>query len=197
MAREAKHENALILAAAELFRKQGYAATGTAAILKRSGAPRGSLYHYFPGGKEEIGAAAIIAAGKVLSRTISDIAADVDTTAQFLEKYAVKLATWMEKSGFRDGNPVTTIVLETVPQSDLITREAEKSYAVWCNRIAELLEKDGWPKARQQATAEMILAALDGALIGARIKQDKSVIMNVTNELMHYLQMAPSADNTP
>jgi len=190
MARAAKHENALVLAAAELFRKQGYAATGTAEILKRSGAPRGSLYHYFPGGKEEIGAAAIVAAGKVLSGTISEIAAEVKSTPEFLERYAERLSLWMEKSDFRDGNPVATVVLETVPQSDLITAEAEKAYIMWIDRISDLLARDGWPKARRTATAEMILAALDGALIGSRIRRDKSVILNVASELAQYLRTA-------
>jgi len=193
MARVAKHENALVLAAAELFRKQGYAATGTAEILKRSGAPRGSLYHYFPGGKEEMAAAAIVAAGKVLSHTIGEIASNVNSTAEFIEKYAQKLAGWMEKSDYRDGNPVTTVVLETVPQSELITAEAEKAYEIWRDRIAELLAKDGWPDNRRAATAELILASLDGALIGTRIKCDKSVIINIASELARYLRLENSA----
>lgn len=188
MARAAKHENALVQAAAELFRKQGYAATGTAEILERSGAPRGSLYHYFPGGKEEMGAAAVVAAGKVLSSTITEIAAEVETTADFLEQYAIRLASWMEKSDFTDGNPVTTVVLETVPKSDRITKEAEKAYAIWADHIAALLARDNWPEDRRAATAEMILAALDGALIGTRIKRDKSVIMNTAGELAQFLR---------
>lgn len=183
MARLAKHENALITAAAELFRKQGYAATGTAQILKRSGAPRGSLYHYFPDGKEQVAAAAIMMASKVLTTTIKEITEETETTADFLVAYAEKLGGWLEKSGYQDGNPVTTVVLETVPASATITREAQKSYDIWVARIAANLVKDNWPEERRQATAELILAALDGALIGARIKQDKSVIAATAGEL--------------
>ena len=47
----------------ELFRRQGYAATGLKAILAASDAPYGSLYHFFPGGKEELGVAALHAGG--------------------------------------------------------------------------------------------------------------------------------------
>jgi len=188
VARLAKHENALTLAAAELFRKQGYAATGTAEILKRSGAPRGSLYHYFPDGKEEVAAAAIVLASKTLTQSIKEIMAGVGSTAEFLVAYAEKLGGWLEKSGYRDGNPITTVVLETVPASARITAEAEKSYDIWVSKIAEKLHADGWPKARQTATAELILAALDGALIGARIKRDKQVITNTAAELAAMLK---------
>jgi len=190
MARTAKHKDTLVQAAVELFRKQGYAATGTAEILKRSGAPRGSLYHYFPGGKEDIGAAAVMAASKGLSRTIREIAAEVKTTADFIEIYAAKLAGWMETSGYRDGNPLTTIILETVPQSTQITLEAEKSYEIWCGLFADMLQADGWPAQQCRPTAQMILAALDGALVNTRIKRDSAVIKSVASELAHYLRTA-------
>ena len=64
MGQRAKHQKALIMAAARLFRRKGYHGTSTAEILALSGAPRGSLYYYFPGGKEEIGAATVAAAAR-------------------------------------------------------------------------------------------------------------------------------------
>lgn len=188
MARQAQHLNALVLAAAELFRKQGYAATGTAEILARSGAPRGSLYHYFPGGKEEIAAAAVKIAGKVLTTTINQIMAETGSTAEFVEKYAAKLCFWMEKSDYRDGNPITTIILETLPQSGIISAEANKAYGIWCDHIAALLARDGWPEARRRATAELILSALDGALVGTRIQKTSDIIVNVGRELALFLR---------
>lgn len=183
MAKRAQHQDTLIKAAADLFRKQGYAATGTNAILERSGAPRGSLYYYFPEGKEAIGAAAVEAAGKMLSNTIKELAAKTSSTAEFLQTYAEMLGDWMEKSDFRDGNPITTITLETVPQSELITPEVRKSLDIWRGLISETLERDGWPKERQQATANLILAALDGALVTARIEESKEPILSVAQEI--------------
>lgn len=183
MAKRAQHQGALVKAAADLFRKQGYAATGTKAILERSGAPRGSLYYYFPEGKEAIGAAAVEAAGKMLSNTIKEIAAKTTSTAEFVETYAEMLGSWMEKSDFRDGNPITTITLETVPQSELITAEVRKSQEIWCGLISDMLEQDGWPKERQQSTAYLILAALDGALVTARVQESKTPILSAANEI--------------
>ena len=53
----------LLDSAVDLLQRQGYRGTGLNELLERSGAPRGSLYHYFPGGKEQIGAEAIARAG--------------------------------------------------------------------------------------------------------------------------------------
>ena len=58
MANAAKHKDSLVRTAMRLFRRQGYASSGLQQILAESKAPRGSLYHYFPGGKEELGEAA-------------------------------------------------------------------------------------------------------------------------------------------
>ncbi len=55
----AKHKDNIVVAAMSLFRRQGYASTGLNQILQESGAPKGSLYHYFPGGKEQLGLAAV------------------------------------------------------------------------------------------------------------------------------------------
>ena len=54
----------------ELFRRQGYAGTGIKAILTASDAPYGSLYHFFPGGKEELGAAALRQGGLTYLRLV-------------------------------------------------------------------------------------------------------------------------------
>ena len=64
---KSRQRQALVWAAAKLFRRQGYSGTGLRDILAASGAARGSLYHHFPGGKEEIGAAAVTAAGGLVT----------------------------------------------------------------------------------------------------------------------------------
>lgn len=188
MAKRAQHQAALVKAAAELFRKNGYAATGTNAILERSGAPRGSLYYYFPEGKEAIAAAAMVVAGKTLSITIKKIAASTNSTAEFVTTYAEMLGNWMENSDYQDGNPVTTVALETIPQSEMITLEVQKSHAIWSSLICQMLERDKWPEKRQKATATFILAALDGALVTARVMQSKKPLADVAQELTHMLK---------
>ena len=72
MAATALHKESLIRTAMRLFRRQGYASTGLNQILAESGAPKGSLYHYFPGGKEELAVAAVTLAGSMVKQLLED-----------------------------------------------------------------------------------------------------------------------------
>jgi TetR/AcrR family transcriptional repressor of lmrAB and yxaGH operons len=65
-----KHRGPIVDAAVRLFRRQGYAGTGLNDIVDTSGAPKGSLYHYFPDGKASIAVAAVEEAGQRVVRTI-------------------------------------------------------------------------------------------------------------------------------
>ena len=57
----------ILISMARLIEKQGYHATGLNEIISDSGAPKGSVYYYFPGGKEQIGAEAILESGQIIS----------------------------------------------------------------------------------------------------------------------------------
>src|SRR5262245_34793894 len=100
-----------------LFRRQGYASTGLSQIVAESGAPKGSLYHYFPSGKEALGESAIALAGGLMQETLAALAARHREPAAFLRAYCRTMARWMEESGFASGCPIATTLLETAPQS--------------------------------------------------------------------------------
>src|ERR1700723_4748930 len=107
-----RHRGASVRAAAALFRRNGYAATGINEIADVSGAPKGSLYHYFPNGKDQIGEAAVRFAGRRVTRTFEQLLAKHKTTAALVKAYGRLLAGWMAASDFRDGCPITTTLLE-------------------------------------------------------------------------------------
>ena len=116
MAATPKHRAPIINAAVTLFRRQGYAGTGLNDIVDASGAPKGSLYHYFPKGKASIATAAIEEAGLRVARTVTDLAEETGSTAELLRAHARLLAGWMKASRFRDGCPITTVLLEMAPE---------------------------------------------------------------------------------
>ena len=66
----------MIEAAVELFRRKGYHATAFSDVVRESGAPRGSIYFHFPGGKEELAGAATEAAGDEIVELVGRAAAD-------------------------------------------------------------------------------------------------------------------------
>ncbi|MBS0520948.1 MAG: TetR/AcrR family transcriptional regulator [Proteobacteria bacterium] len=183
MAPPRKHREALLASAVTLFRKQGYAATGLAEILAASGAPKGSLYHYFPGGKAEIGAEAVRRAGETVTATLRSLAAEATGPGDLLARYLAALAGWMRKSGYRDGCPITTTLLETVPEHAAIRDAGEAAFAAWAEVIADSARKSGVPPKRAASLARFAIAALEGALIQCRVSRNDKPLKEAAAEL--------------
>lgn len=183
MAPPRKHRDALLGSAVSLFRKQGYATTGLAEILEASGAPKGSLYHYFPGGKTEIGAEAVQLAGTKVAATLRALATESSGPADLLDRYLTLLAGWMRKSGYRDGCPITTTLLETVPEHAAIRAAGEEAFAAWSETIAESARQSGIPPKRAASLGRFAIAALEGALIQCRVTGDDTPLKEAAAEL--------------
>ncbi len=175
----AGHKRALVETAMRLFRRQGYASTGLAQILAESGAPKGSLYHYFPGGKEALGEAAVALAAERMADTLTALAERHRTPEAFLRAYARTMAGWMEESGFRSGCPVATTLLETVPDSPRLTAAGERALDRWIEIVAGVLARDGRGRAAARRQAQLVVAAMEGALLLARVRRSTRPVLDV------------------
>jgi len=180
MANVAKHKEMLVRTAMRLFRQQGYASTGLQQILIESGAPKGSLYHYFPGGKEELGEAAVRMAAKLIGEMLAEHAARCKTSASFVKAYCSTMAGWMEESQFRSGCPIATTMLETAPHSPELTRAGVEAIDRWLDIIAAVFAADGASKSKAKMKAQTLIASMEGALILARVRQDSRPILNIS-----------------
>jgi len=180
MANVRKHKENLIRTAMRLFRRQGYASTGLQQILAESGAPKGSLYHYFPGGKESLGEAAVVLAGGLIAEMLADLAAKHPGDAKaFVLGYCEVMAGWMEESGFQSGCPIATTLLETAPQSPAITRVGSDVLDSWIDTIASVFSKSGIAPGPARERAQFLIAAMEGALILARVRRSPRPILDV------------------
>ncbi|MBI1196265.1 MAG: TetR family transcriptional regulator [Phenylobacterium sp.] len=179
----AKHRDAIVDAAVRLFRQKGYAATGLAEIVEASGAPKGSVYHYFPGGKAAIGAAAVREAGRRVLGTVRGLAESTQSAGELVTAHAELLAAWMAQSGYRDGAPMTTVLLENAPQDGPITAAGQDALRAWSGELAARLERDGVASDRAQRLASLTLSALEGALVQARVEQSGLPLIIAAQEL--------------
>jgi TetR/AcrR family transcriptional repressor of lmrAB and yxaGH operons len=175
----AVHKENLVRTAMRLFRRQGYASTGLQQILAESGAPKGSLYHYFPNGKESLGEAAIGMAGGLIHEMLSELAARHREPKAFLRAYCRTMAGWMEESGFSSGCPVATTLLETAPQSPSITAAGERWIDAWIEVVAGVLSRAGLARGEARSRAQLVIAAMEGALILARVRRSTRPILDV------------------
>lgn len=179
MGRAAIHKDNLVRTAMRLFRRQGFASTGLQQIVNESGAPKGSLYHYFPRGKEDLGEAAVTLAGEMILEMLTDLATRHARPKAFLRAYCSVMAGWMEEAAFRSGCPIATTLLEMAPQSPGITEAGRKALDGWAAVVAGVFERDGLSKREAAARATLVIAAMEGALIQARIQQSTRPILNV------------------
>src|SRR4051812_5695813 len=119
----------LLDSAVDLLQRQGYHGTGLNELLERSEAPRGSLYHYFPRGKEQIGAEAIARAGDQVAAAVVHLLRAKPSVADAVEALAGLLAAGLETSDFERGCPLATPALEGTPGSEPIPAAGPGSLA--------------------------------------------------------------------
>jgi TetR/AcrR family transcriptional repressor of lmrAB and yxaGH operons len=94
----------------------------------------------------------------------------------------------MAKSGFRDGCPISTTLLESAPQSAALTAAGREAFAGWCAVIARALVRDGFGKAEAKRLATLTVSAIEGSLILARVEGSAAPIDDVARSLASALQ---------
>lgn len=178
-----QHREAIVAAAARLFRRQGYAATGLNQVVAESRAPKGSLYHYFPEGKAQIAAEVIRYAADKVTTTLGELARSEPSAADLLRAYARLLTGWLEESDFRDGSPIATALLELTPGDARVAAAGRAALDDWAGVLESRLRSDGVDDDRASRLARMALAALDGALVQARVAGDGRPVLDAAEEV--------------
>ena len=110
-------------------------------------------------------------AARRMAVTMREIAADANTGSDFIRRFASTLGGWMQKSGYRDGCPMTTVLLELAPGDRNVTRAGRQAYEARLRVIRDVLEADGVDTGAAARTACLWLSALNGALIQARVEK--------------------------
>ena len=161
----------LTATAAALLQRQGYHATGLAQIVEESGAPRGSLYFHFPGGKEELAVAALREAGDAWKRRIEaaiEAAPDLGAAVVAVCKlFAAELAA----SDWQLGCPLATVALEASGSSAAVRQTCAQHFAGWEASIAARLAASGIDPEAAMRMAMFALATIEGALLLARVER--------------------------
>jgi TetR/AcrR family transcriptional repressor of lmrAB and yxaGH operons len=173
----------IVTGAAQLLRRRGYAATGLNDIVVQSRAPKGSLYHYFPGGKEELASEAIAQSARVVTETIDGAFARSADVPDLLQRFAHLLARNLERSGFRDGCPVGTVTLDAAAESERIGHACAESFAGWRDAIAANLGRRGLSPRESTELAVLMLCAFEGALMMSRALRDTAPLFEIATTL--------------
>ncbi len=167
----------IILTACQLLEQQGFHASGLNQIVEESGAPKGSLYHYFPGGKTEI---AVQAVEYAAAQTVQRIERHLNTQrgAAGVRSLVETIAGRVEQSNFQAGGPLMTVALETVHASPPINQACRQAYQQLQETFARRLEQDGIRAERARLLAEFIVAAIEGAVLLSRTQHSGAALRN-------------------
>jgi AcrR family transcriptional regulator len=179
-----------------LLRRQGYTATGIKQIVAEGDAPLGSVYHYFPGGKEQIGAEALARSGERIRSTI-ERAGDAPDLPAAINNYFVVNAERLRDSDYQRGCPIATVALETASDNERIRQVCEDVFHGWQVTLAKVFTDAGIAAADAEALATFVLSSYEGALTMSRALRDIQPMLTsgaaVASVLHAHLGDAPRA----
>jgi AcrR family transcriptional regulator len=171
----------MIESGVELFRERGVQGTAFADVLERSGAPRGSVYHHFPGGKEQFAIEVIVSAGDAMT---SGLEALLDQTGP-IEALGLLVDGWAQmlvESDFEAGCPILAAVVEG-SQAGPARDEAVASFRRSQDLITGALERAGVPQGRSRDYATTVIASIEGAVALARAERSVEPLRRVADVL--------------
>jgi TetR/AcrR family transcriptional repressor of lmrAB and yxaGH operons len=172
MVRRTDTRQRMLDTAAELFHTQGYHATGLNQLVSAGGAPKGSLYFHFPGGKEQLAAEAIAVSSAQLCEVLKKLVVQAPDAATGIESVVNALAQSLLDSDFQRGCPLATVALDVASESELIRRSCEDGYDSWHDALADYLVRQGLSAERAADLTTVALASIEGGLLLAKTKKD-------------------------
>ena len=155
-------------ATAELFRRYGYTGTGLKQVVADANAPFGSLYHHFPGGKQELGAAVIRRSGAMYEKLVTSVIdAGADLVAGVHDCFA-GAAEVLRATDYADACPIATVALEVASTNETLRAATAEVFDSWIEAAVARFTAAGIDEARARELALIVIMLLEGAFILCR-----------------------------
>jgi AcrR family transcriptional regulator len=153
---------------AELFRRQGYAGTGVKQIAAMASAPFGSLYHFFPGGKEQLGEEVIRWSGNMYLQLFATIAMQAPDAPTAVGDFFGGAAETLRETGYADACPIATVALEVASTNEPLREATADVFESWIDAASGYFAAAGIPERAARELAISMLCLLEGAFIFSR-----------------------------
>ena len=160
----------ILHASADLFRRQGFTGTGVKQIVATASAPFGSLYHFFPGGKEQLGEEVIRWSGGIYGELIDAFFVELgpDGLPGAVRAFFAAAAETLVETDYADACPIATVALEVASTNEPMRRATADVFERWIGAAAARFTEAGVPADRARDLAIGLLALLEGAFILCR-----------------------------
>jgi len=185
----ATHRERMVRSAALLIRERGAQPTAIADVLAHSGAPRGSAYHYFPGGRTQLLCEAIDYARDWVAEQMIQAPDSVTLLDGLFDGYRDIL----RDSDFRAGCPVVAVTVEAgdpgkPEQSVAVIERAAVAFTRWTGLIADRMTADGISPERAADLATLLMSSFEGAIVVARAARDLAPLDSVARQMRALVQ---------
>jgi TetR/AcrR family transcriptional repressor of lmrAB and yxaGH operons len=191
MAQRSDAKQRMVQAARQLIRERGYHATAISDVLERSGAPRGSVYFHFPGGKPQLAVEAADDHAHEQVQYIDRAAEQADSAAGLVEVYLDLAREGMVDSDYTRGCGIAPLVTEAAQQESAeVGGASRRGFSVIIDRLAFHFVEFGLDGASARLLADAVLAGVEGALVTARAQRDPSAFDAVRTILASYARAA-------
>lgn len=162
----------LLNGARRLLAEKGYAGMELRDVAARGKAPRGSIYHHFPGGKRQLAVEAAELEGTEIRAAIERSLAErglAETLTMFGEMFRRRVKDKPERLGC----PVAAAALAR-PEDPALAAAATKAFQSWEAPIAAALRDEGVSRRDGETFAGLVVSTVEGALVRARAAGDEA-----------------------
>jgi len=173
----------LLDATARLLQHRGYHGTSLSDILAASGAPRGSLYFHFPGGKDQLAIEATRAAVDEATQALRDALAKAKNPAQGVRAYVEAAGHLLRETDYTFGCPVAPVILDATAGVAELEALCRQAFETWAEMLRSSFHEAGIPNRRANALALLVVSSIEGLLLIARAYRDCGALMTVAAEL--------------
>jgi AcrR family transcriptional regulator len=155
-------------ASGTLFQRQGFTGTGIKQILAAANAPFSSLYHFFPGGKDQLGAESIVVAGDMYRQLVEDVFdAAPDVVTGISDCFAAAAET-LVATDYADACPIATVALEVASTNEPLRLATAEVFASWITAGTARFVAAGIAEEEARSVAIAMIALLEGAFVLSR-----------------------------
>ena len=176
----------MIEAATTLFRKRGYEGVGVAELLAVSGAPRGSLYFHFPGGKEQIAIEAVRKAGETVAEGIRERGRTTASLEEYIDTACTGWAENLDASDFEKGCIIALVGLEAASASPALKDEAAAAFASWEEELTDVACAKGLGEPQARRFASAFIGSVEGAIMLARTRRQSNAMLHAADAMTAY-----------
>ncbi|RKT54287.1 TetR/AcrR family transcriptional regulator [Saccharothrix australiensis] len=186
---EADTRTRIVRATAMLLQRQGYEGTSIKRISAEARVTQGSVYHFFPGGKEQLAVEALRHGAEEFTELLRAGLDSAEDPAEAVAACAVRLADTLRVSSWTDGCPVAATALETIGASPDIQRASAQALRQWQELLAAKLTTGGVPDAAARALACTIISTLEGAELICRVSADAAALHTAAVHLAQLVRL--------